>query len=210
MGIICYCDLSSDDGQNCLIGEGPLVTETPSVGNFDAILHQMPGNLYITQSSFPSVTIEGQENLMPFLITEVTNGVLSLTFNQCVESGQPFDVFVNVTNLETVTHSGIGSIIFQNDIVTNKLELFTIGLGDYDLRGAVDSLEITINGQGNYRGFDMITDYCDILIAGSGDVEITANDELFVIINGQGNVFYKGMPTVVSDINGIGSVNDAN
>ena len=211
ISVLLSCELNSDDGQNCLMGEGPLISEPRSFSdNFNAILHQMPGDIFITQGSFPSLSVEGQENLLPFLTSEVVDGVLALTFTQCVESGEPFNVYVTVTELEAVGHSGIGNVVFENDIVSPKLELFTTGLGDYDLRGAADTVEITINGQGNYRGFDLISDRCEILIAGSGDVEITANDELFVTINGQGNVFYKGMPTVISDINGIGTVNDAN
>jgi len=204
------CDLSSDDGPNCLNGEGSLVQETRTAGSFDAIFHQFPGSIFITKGSFPSVVVEGQSNLLPFLNTEIADDLLSVTFTDCIETGQPFNVYVSVTSLETINLAGIGNVEFENEVVTPRLELVTTGLGDFFIQGAADTLEITINGQGNVNGFDMISERCDILIAGTGDVEVTANQELFVIINGQGNVFYKGMPTVVSDINGLGTVTDAN
>ncbi len=203
--------LSTDDGITCLIGEGGLVTETRTIsGDFTAVLHQIPGILHITQGSTPSLVIEGQANIMPFLISQISNDILALTFNECLESGLNFNVFLTVTDLNAISLSGAGNIIFENDIVTNRLELFTTGLGSYDLQGSADTLEITLSGQGNVNAFDFITEHSDVVIAGTGDIEVTANRSLFVTITGQGNVFYKGMPTVVSNINGVGTVTDAN
>ncbi len=212
VSVLTACELNDDTGQGaCLNGEGPLVTDSRVVdGNFSTILHQIPGNIFITSGSFPSVTVEGQSNLLPFLETDVQDGILTVWFNECIETGMAFNVFVTVTDLETVSLSGLGDVVFNNELVTDRLQLFLAGLGNYSVRGTVDTVEINISGQGNVSGFDLISDRCDIFITGLGDVEITANEELFVMINGQGNVFYKGTPEIDSEINGSGTVNDAN
>lgn len=205
------CSLDNDREIECLNGEGPLVSEIRTIsGNFDAVVHQFPGNLNITQGSAPAVEVEGQQNLLEFLEVEVINEVLVIDFSECLETGMFFDVSVTLTDLVAISLEGFGNITFENDIVSDELDLFLTGFGDYELRGSADTLNINIAGEGNVRAFDYTADLCDILIVGNGDVEVTANTSLFVTINGQGNVFYKGNPIVISDINGLGSVNDAN
>lgn len=196
---------------NCLTGEGAVISDSRTLdGDFNAILHQIPGNVHITQGSTQSLVIEGQANLLPHLNSSINNEVLLLTFSECIESGMIFEVYITVTDLQAISLSGLGDISFENEIVSSRLELVINGQGNMDLRGAADTVDIVLAGQGSIKGFDLISDYCEILIAGLGDVEITANEELFVIINGQGNVYYKGMPAVVSEINGLGTVTDAN
>jgi len=209
--LIASCSLDSDNGLQCLNGEGAVVSETRNFsGNFTSISHQFPGNLHITSGSFPAVTVEGQQNLLDVLNVQVANDILLVQFSECLESGMFFNVFVTVTELQAVSLEGLGNVIFENDIVSDELDLFLTGVGNYDIQGSADTLNISLAGEGNVTGFDFAADLCDIIIVGNGDVEITANTSLFVTINGQGNVFYKGSPVVLADINGLGTVNDAN
>ncbi len=203
--------LDTDPGFTCLTGEGAVVSSSPAFsGNFNRVLHQFPGNLHITQGSAPAITLEGQQNLLDALTVSVVNEALILQFDECLDTGLPITAFISVTDLELVSLEGVGNVVFDNDIVTDELEVFLTGLGDFSIRGAADTLNINLAGQGNVRGFNFNSDLCDVSIVGSGDVEVTANNSLFVTITGQGNVFYKGNPIILSNINGLGTVVDAN
>lgn len=208
--VLWSCDLSSDDGQDCLDGMGGSIVEPRFVGNFTSIRHRIPGSVFITQASFPSLRVEGQENLLPFLTTEVEDEILTVEFENCLNSGMPVNVYATVIDLEAVSLAGVGDIIFENDIVSPRLEASITGLGNLNLSGMANTLRIEVEGQGDAIAFDMISDKCVVEIIGQGNVEVTANMELDVLINGQGNVFYKGMPAITSEINGSGVVIDAN
>lgn len=210
---LCFsCDFGNGDGGRvCLDGEGPLVPEMrPVNGDFIVVLHQIPGSVFITQGSPAELTLQGQANLLPFVTSEISNEILTLDFDECLNSGMPINVFVTVPNLRAVSLAGIGNITFVNDIISTRLETSIVGSGNLDLRGNADTLEVLVVGQGNANAFGMISDRCLVNIAGQGNVEVTANTELDVLINGQGNVFYKGMPIINSEINGQGEVIDFN
>ena len=206
------CDLSSSDGgRDCLNGEGPVISEIrPLGGDFRSIVHQIPGSIFISQGSPATLTIEGQENLLAFLSNEVENEILTLNFERCLNSGQPFNVFVEIPDLRAVSLAGLGNITLENDMITERLEASIVGAGNINLRGFSDTLEIVIVGQGNAFAYDMESDLCEVDIVGQGNVQVTVNDVLNVIIEGQGNVFYRGMPTISSDIIGSGEIVDAN
>ena len=206
------CDLSSSDGgRDCLNGEGPVISEIRSLGGeFRSIVHQIPGSIFITQGSPASLTVEGQENLLAFLSSEVDNEILTLNFERCLNSGQPFNVFVEIPDLRAVSLAGLGNITLENDVTSERLEASIVGAGNINLRGFSDTLEIVIVGQGNAFAFDMESDLCEVDITGQGNVEVTVNDVLDVVINGQGNVFFQGMPSITSEINGSGEIVDAN
>jgi len=212
-GTLCFsCDLSSGDGGRvCLDGEGASVPEMRPISNdFIVIIHQIPGSVFITQGTPAELTLQGQANLLPFVTSEISNEILTLDFDECLNSGMPINVFVTVPNLRAVSLAGIGNITFVNDITSPRLETSIVGSGNLDLQGSADTLEVIIIGQGNANAFDMISDRCLVNITGQGNVEVTANNLLDVLINGQGNVFYKGMPTITSEINGQGEVIDFN
>ena len=147
---------------------------------------------------------------MPYLTSEVDDGILRLNFEKCLNSGQPLNAYVELPELRAVSLAGLGNIVFENDVTSERLEASIVGAGNINLRGVADTLEIVIIGQGNANAFDMISDLCEVEINGQGNVEVTVNNTLDVIITGQGNVFYRGMPDISSEINGSGQIVDAN
>ena len=65
-------------------------------------------------------------------------------------------------------------------------------------------------GSGNFSGFHLRSGISYVEIIGSGNCEITTDERMDVIIEGSGNVFYKGSPLLQTDIIGSGRVVDAN
>jgi hypothetical protein len=47
---------------------------------------------------------------------------------------------------------------------------------------------------------------CTIRISGSGNCEVNVVNNLFVQVSGVGDIFYKGSPTLTSDISGVGNI----
>jgi hypothetical protein len=61
-----------------LDGSGKIITENRDVSGFDKVDLQSIGNLTIVQGTEESLTIKADDNLLPYITTEVFNGTLEI------------------------------------------------------------------------------------------------------------------------------------
>ena len=71
-------------------------------------------------------------------------------------------------------------------------------------------MEIKNEGSGNIFAFDMLANNCKVDNRGSGEVEVTCESNLKVVIEGSGNVYYIGSPVIDVNIKGSGSLINEN
>ena len=101
--------------------------------------------------------------------------------------------------------SGSGDI--NMELEAKVLETVIAGSGDVKLSGKSQNFNVAIAGSGDIKAFDLISDKCETSIAGSGDCQVNAVQELEVTIAGSGEVTYKGNPAKVrNSISGSGEV----
>ena len=65
-----------------VVGEGPLVTQTRTVGNFTGISSEMSGKVNFAVAPEYKVEITAQQNILDVLNTNVVNGVLHIDFKE--------------------------------------------------------------------------------------------------------------------------------
>jgi hypothetical protein len=220
---------------NCKSGSGGSTTRNLNLSNISSIDFQQAGEVIITQGITQAVVVTGDENVVNDIDTDVDNGVWKIDFDKHCYKNYELTIFITVPNINAVSLSGSGSITI-NDFTgqQNNLSLDISGSGSIFLSafdgaqnmsveisgsGAITAsadiptlktLDIKISGSGNYDGFSITSDDCDINIPGSGNCKVTVNNHLDVKISGSGNVFYKGHPSITSNITGSGELIDAN
>ncbi len=99
-----------------------------------------------------------------------------------------------VTPLFNLHINGSGDAVL--DLETEQLEININGSGDVRLAGSAQRQDIFISGSGKVEAFELWTSVTSIVISGSGDCRVYAEDELAVRINGSGSVYYKGNPAI--------------
>ncbi len=205
---------TSDDDQlqigDCIRGQGSTLSESRSLSGFHSINNAIVADVFLTQGSPQNVRIEAQQNILEVLQTEVVNEELILSFEECVEDLEKVTVTITLPEITRLTLSGVGNFTVQNDVDLAALDVFLVGVGDFNLRGTTEDLFISLVGVGNVNAFDLSTDSCEISIVGAGNAEVFVNDTLDVTIVGAGTVFYKGDPAITSNITGTGSIVNAN
>ncbi|MCB0570733.1 MAG: DUF2807 domain-containing protein [Phaeodactylibacter sp.] len=226
----CFIDLDDDDDFfGCVNGEGPSVTRTISISDFDGIELAISADVFITQGPVQDVVVEGKSNIIDELERDVHNGVWRIEFDRCVRDIGTLRVFITMPELTSLRVSGSGDIISENTFVTNDLEFNIPGSGNIDLaveaddidgelsgsgrlllEGTADEVKYRISGSGDVRAFNLDCRTADISIPGSGDCEVTVSEFLKVRISGSGDVFFKGNPSLDVNITGSGNVIDAN
>ena len=212
--LICLSCINNDNDfphdNNCLAGLGTIDSETRIVADFHSISSTIVADILLTQGPQEDIIIEAQQNILQVLKTEVVNGELRLSTNQCVDIVQRIKVYITIPDIKNLTLTGVGDIIAQNDFNLTGLNVVLTGVGDIILKGATSTLDILLTGVGNVKSFDLHADICEVTLTGVGDVEVFVKDELKVTLTGVGKVYYKGNPSITATVTGSGSVVDAN
>ena len=84
------------------------------------------------------------------------------------------------------------------------------GSGDAQINGKAEEFDLSINGSGDVKAYDFSCTSVNVKIAGSGDAQVQATENLDVKISGSGDVSYKGNPkTVNNKVAGSGEIRKA-
>lgn len=203
-------------------GSGNIKKETREVGAFTGLLSQGPMDVEISYGKENTITIEADDNLLPYIETAVENNklIIKTKKNVGINSRHNLMVHVSMTTLSTLQLSGSGNINgsgdFSNDGKTdigisgsgnikmrfdhfNELELGLSGSGNMILKGNnVNNITAAVSGSGNIECADINTNDVFARISGSGNIKVTAQKSLDAKISGSGNVYYKGVATNIT------------
>lgn len=211
-------------------GNGNVVTIDRNTSDYDGISCAGPFDYILVAGTEGNLKIEGEENLLKYVITEVKNGKLIVktenNVNLRTSRGKTIKVTIPFKDIEKVSLAGSGDLYSKDqitanefevdlagsgdvtlDVQSNKIESHLAGSGDITLSGKTIELELTISGSGDYSCFGLEADNTEVAISGSGDVQVVSNAYLKVRVSGSGDVVYKGNPAKEdTKVSGSGSV----
>ncbi len=207
-------------------GNYNLVTVTRNVSGFTGVENCGSLQVKIIRDSVAFVEIEGEENLIPYINTDVHGDILEIKIenHRNLDPNYPIIVYVHTPVLSSVEMSGSGNI--QSDtlnvpqislkisgsgdismpVFATKVNAEIDGSGEMFLSGAATQADFEIDGSGDIHAYGMPVQECMADIAGSGSIYTTVTDVLDVVISGSGNVYYSGNPSVSVSVMGSGQV----
>ncbi len=218
-------------GGTGLTGSGKVITETRNVSGFHAVDLAGFGELSITQGDSEALTVEGEDNILPKITTEVKNGTLTIGVDQSAGplglnptrtvrytltvkdldrldltgSGNIHSSSLKSTQM-TITMSGSGNITLDK-LEATDLSVTLSGSGNVDTSGTVTSQTVRLSGSGSYRAGNLKSGKTDVTITGSGSATVWATDSLQASISGSGSVDYYGSPqSIDKSVSGSGSI----
>ncbi len=207
-------------------GSGNVIAEERDVSDFHKVHLSGVGNLIITQGEEESLTIEADDNIVPIIETDVSGDELNIGFKRgyTFNPSNKIKFYLTVVDLDEISLSGAGNIDCEGfetevlqfdvsgagdldfDLDAERVEVVVSGAGNIIMSGKVDSQEIEIDGAGKYDGEDLESRECVITVSGAGSATVNVSELLDVEINGVGNVYYTGSPSVKQDISGLGKI----
>jgi hypothetical protein len=202
------CQFSRFFSSAAIQGSGKVITETRQVSRIDGVELKAVGKLVITKGDEESLTISGDDNIIPLIKTEVVAGKLVIDFINPLTNVNPLaDITYNLTvvNLTSLLLSGAGDIQ-SVDLTADNLTVLVSGAGNIGLAGEVGTQDITISGAGNYNATDLKSQTTKVKISGAGNASIWVQKTLDITISGLGMVSYYGKPAVTQNISGAGKV----
>ena len=120
-------------------GNGNVKKETRNPGTFTKIHSSGSADVVITSGSHCAVTVEDDDNLLPYLETVVKNGTLEIHYQDGISvSNDHAKIYVTAPTLSDVTTSGTSNITVS-DLLQNpdKISFNTSGIGN--IEGEVDA-----------------------------------------------------------------------
>lgn len=214
---------------NTVRGSGVAAQEERAVSDFDEVSMDGIGYLEITKGDANQLIVEADDNILPYLTTEVRNGrlligteprtnllpdepirfyltIASEGLDQIELNGSGDIYAAKLTQPElTVEIDGSGDIEIDN-LEADRLTVQLDGSGNINLSGQVTEQEVDINGSGNYSADDLQSEQGSVSIDGSGDAVVWSVGSLEVDIGGSGSVSYYGSPNLNQNISGSGEI----
>lgn len=223
--------LFSSCDEDVLRGNGDVVSRTRPVGTFDKIDFGGEFDIYLSQGPAEDVLLEGQENVLNEISTQVRGNTLYVKYDKKrVRVNKIPQIYITTEQLSGLRVSGANSVRGLTEWQVNDLDVDASGSGNINLKlknaktidtdisgsadvylaGNADDHAIEISGSGTVNAFDLSTKTADVKVSGSGRCELTVLERLEANISGSGKVRYKGNPVVDTKITGSGSVSQVN
>ena len=224
---ICFVSCQYIGGQR-VSGNGHITTQEKSVGSFNSVQTGGSMDVHVTQSSTPSVRIEADDNLMPYIDVYVEGNTLHIRTKMGYNLNPSKDIvaYVAAPEFKEIGVSGSGDVISDNALSGSspldlhvsgsgnikmqvnfpKVSTEVSGSGDILLKGEARDFDADVSGSGKVKCFDLVTDNTNLHLTGSSDAEITANKTLDLSIAGSGTVRYKGNASVSQHVSGSGDI----
>ncbi|MCX7548311.1 DUF2807 domain-containing protein [Xanthomarina sp. F1114] len=211
-------------------GNGNLTTQTRTTGNYDGIKCYGSFDYILVAGNEGTITLEGEENLLDYIITEVNGNDLIVKQKDRVNLRPSMNRTIKITipfkDISTVSLSGSGDLWNTHTIsatnfeahlngsgdlsltlAANTVKSSLSGSGDLTLKGQTDSLKVNVSGSGDFEGSKLASNHTDVSLSGSGDAEVVSNISLKARVSGSGDIEYKGNPTQEDTrVSGSGSI----
>jgi hypothetical protein len=220
--------VGNDNGRT-ITPSDEMITDERQVDEFTGIDMRTFGRVFITQGETNSVVLDGSDNLVPLVKTEVRNGMLVivmeeriniipnnlqdyLTFkitvrdlNDLVVGGLALvEMEALSTNSLDISKSGAGQIQIE-DLAADRVDIDLSGLGNVDISGEVAHATIGLSGAGEIQAANLRCASADVSIPGLGSATVWVTDSLTGQISGGGSVGYFGDPATDTQTTGLGS-----
>ena len=219
-------------GNERVKGNGNVTTITRSTGDYDGVGVGGFFDVILVKGPEGKVKIEGEENLMEYIITEVKKGVLQIKVKKGVniKTTRRLTVTVPVKQIDQVSLGGSGNVSGDLLLKADDFGVSLGGSGNIDLRVDADNVSSSIGGSGNIKlqgkanymkssiagsgtikAYELQVNSIKATIAGSGDIRISVKDEIKATVAGSGSIYYKGNPPKIKTKSvGSGSVRSRN
>ncbi len=219
-------------GNKSVKGNGNVTTINRSTEDYDAINCAGSMDFVLVKGAEGKIKIEGEENLLEYIITEVNGGKLHVKVKNGINLKPSWKKGITVTipfneinkvsllgsgdvwNTDTIKENALnvsvaGSGDMKLTVETESLESSVTGSGNITLTGRTDFLESSVTGSGDFKGFELQANNTEAHVTGSGDIYVTCNQSFKARVTGSGDIKYRGNPAKEdTKVTGSGSISN--
>ena len=201
-----------------IIGSGVIKKETRTTGSFSKILVSNAIQLILTQADYETITVETDDNILPYVIVSVNNDKLNIetkdTHTLSTKAG--IKVYVSYKHITELFASGASKVSVTNLLKEDKLLLILSSASQADfnikaqwlsvncsaaskaiLKGTAEKLNIQCAGASNINAEKLIAQEADADAVDASTVTLNTHTRLTITASGASMVRYFSEPTTV-------------
>ena len=202
-------------------GSGTVTSEDRTVSGVSGVALTTIGELTVEVGDQESLRIEAEDNLLQYIQTSVSGGVLNIETEPGVNisASKPVRYYLAVRDLDSIRTSSSGNVS-SGALETGDLSVEITSSGEVDLAAlAASSLEVKLSSSGNltieggqvttqdvrlsssgdYEAGNMRSSSASVNLSSSGSATIWVTDSLDANLSSSGNLQYYGGPS--ADVN---------
>ncbi|WP_338758827.1 head GIN domain-containing protein [Massilia sp. METH4] len=208
-------------------GSGKIVSQARQPGPFKGVELTTGAHVEVVIGGDDTLTIEGDDNILPLVETVVENGVLNIRpvrKNMQID-GRRLKIVVRARAVDNLGVAGSGMLEARriradkltlevagsgaldiDGIEAKTVEVGVAGSGKVDAAGQAARAQISIAGSGKADTSRLDVQHATVTVAGSGQSVLTARGSITANVTGSGNVGYYGNAQVTKAVAGSGTV----
>jgi hypothetical protein len=187
-----------------------------SVGSFTGVKVSSGVDVYLRQGNEQSVTVEADENLHEYIITEVKGGILHVFTEVSIRDSERERVYVTMKDINSVETTSAGDVIGETPVKSDRLELSASSAGDIKLEiyakevdidisssgditltGETDNLKADLSSAGDLKAYDLKSREADVNVSSAGDADINVSEKITARASSAGDINYTGDPKYI-------------
>lgn len=197
-------------------GNNHVVTKDRQVENFTGIKVSTGIDVYLKQGETEKVSVEADDNIQEYILTEVRGGVLNVYTEATIRSAERKRVYVTVKEISSIRTSSAGDVFGESPIKSDRLELSASSAGsikldvsakeikadisssgDITLTGITDLLEADLSSAGDLNAYELNTREADVSVSSAGDADVNVTEKLTARASSAGDINYHGNPKYI-------------
>ena len=179
-------------------GSGKTKAEKRDLTGFKAVNVSGAFEVEIVAQKEAGLMLEGDDNLLQLVRTEVDDGVLRIFNEKSYSTSEVIRVRISVPQLDAVFASGANDIVVTN-VKSDDFIVSTSGAGSLKISGEAKTLELEISGAGSVDTKELRAERVSVESSGAAEADVYASEDLRVSASGAGSVNYYGDPKNVSE-----------
>lgn len=208
-------------------GNGNVKEESRTATPFTDISTSGVYKVIIEQGSTHSIRVEAEDNLLPYILTDIAGGELTIHSKKGynIQPTKEIKVYITLQQVDKLSASGAGGFTSKGtlnsdriqlrfsgaadanlDIHTKELKVGVSGASNITLKGTTDKADYGISGSADISALDLATGDAKIGISGTGKADVFVQKKLDIGISGMGKVKYKGDPSITQSVSGMGKI----
>lgn len=207
----CYIDF-----RETVYGSGNVVKEERSVSSFDVIKVSSGLDVFITQGDEEALKVIADDNLIEYILTDVTGGILKIHTDVNIRKAKSKEVHLVYKQVRSINISSSGDVKGTNMMKAEDLEIHLSSAGDLvldieakhincrisssgdaRLSGNADELDAHLSSAGDLYAYDLIVMKAKVHASSAGNARIHATEEVYLTASSAGDIYYKGDPQKV-------------
>ncbi len=217
LSFILFLASHSYASRETLKGSGNIKTEKRTVDSFNSISVSRAIKVFVTQGPQSQLTLEADDNILPYIKTEVSNNRLKIYLPENVDVKSHADMKVSLTVPQLVALKSTTSSTIEStsnwDISTIELSSTTAGeikidlkaqlitakattAAKIELKGETQNLNVSLTTSAELDAADLQASKAHFSLTTGSEAEIEVTEELSYTLTTGAELSYKGSPHI--------------